>query len=104
MTSPALPADLAAALEAKLEGLSRRKTAARAALISKSYRGGGTSEAIRSEIDALAYALARMPATYAAVAACFKALRDIWSDFAPKTLLDVGAGPGTASFAAAETF
>jgi ribosomal protein RSM22 (predicted rRNA methylase) len=32
------------------------------------------------------------------------ALRDIRSDLAPKTLLDVGAGPGTATFAAAEVF
>lgn len=104
MTSPALPADLAAALEAKLEGLSRKETAARAALISKSYRDGGTSEKIRSEIDALAYVLVRMPATYAAMTASLEALRHIRPDFAPRTLLDVGAGPGTASFAAAEAF
>ena len=93
MTSPALPGNLSAALDAKLEGLSRSETAARAALISKTYRDGGTSAAIRSEADALAYVLARMPATYAAVAACLQALRDIRPDFAPKTLLDVGAGP-----------
>jgi ribosomal protein RSM22 (predicted rRNA methylase) len=104
MTSPALPADLAAALDNKLEGLSRRETAARAAILSKTYRDGGTSAAIRSEADALAYALARMPATYAAVAACLEALRDIRPDFAPKTLLDVGAGPGTATFAGTQAF
>jgi ribosomal protein RSM22 (predicted rRNA methylase) len=102
--TPALPADLAAALQAKLEGLSRHETATRAALISKSYRDGGTSEAIRSEIDALAYALVRMPATYAAVTASLEALAHIRPDFAPRTLLDLGAGPGTASFAAAEAF
>ena len=48
--------------------------AARAALISKTYREGGNSGAITSEIDALAYALARMPATYAAVSASLNAL------------------------------
>ena len=52
--------------------------------------------------DALAYALARMPATYAAVAAGLNALSEIKPDFAPATLLDVGAGPGTATWAAAE--
>jgi ribosomal protein RSM22 (predicted rRNA methylase) len=104
MTSPALPADLAAALDDKLEGLSRSETAARAALISRNYRDGGSSSLIKSETDALAYALARMPATYAAVAACLEALRDIRPDFAPKTLLDVGAGPGTASFAGTQAF
>ena len=56
-----------AALEAKLEGLPRDDIAARAALISKTYRDGGNSRAITSDTDALAYALVRMPATYAAV-------------------------------------
>src|SRR5215813_4009623 len=104
MISPLLPAHLKAALDAKLEGLSRQDTAARAAAISKTYRDGGGSGAITSESDALAYALARMPATYAAIAACLNALQEIRPDFAPRSLLDVGAGPGTASWAAAEAF
>ena len=45
-----------------------------------------------------------MPATYAAVTASLNALAEITPDFAPKSLLDVGAGPGTASWAAAEAF
>ena len=104
MTSPDLPAELRAALNTKLEGLSRNDAAARAAAISETYRGGGGSGAIRSETDALAYALARMPATYAAVVASLNALTEIKPDFAPTSLLDVGAGPGTASWAAAESF
>ncbi len=104
MTSPTLPAELKAALDAKLQGLSRNDIASRAALISKTYRDGGGSGAIRSEADALAYALARMPATYAAVVASLNALCEIVPDFAPQSLLDVGAGPGTASWAAAATF
>jgi ribosomal protein RSM22 (predicted rRNA methylase) len=99
-----LPAELKAALEAKLHGLSRSDAAERSARISQTYRSGGGSAAIRSEIDALAYALARMPATYAAVAASLNALCEIRPDVAPKTLLDIGAGPGTATWAAAETF
>jgi ribosomal protein RSM22 (predicted rRNA methylase) len=104
MTSPGLPAQLKAALDAKLHGLSRSDAAARSARISRTYRGGGGSDAIRTEADALAYALARMPATYAAVTACLNALCEIRPDFAPNSLLDVGAGPGTASWAAAEAF
>jgi ribosomal protein RSM22 (predicted rRNA methylase) len=104
MTAPDLPAELKAALEAKLHGLSRNDAAERAALISKTYRDGGNSGAIKSETDALAYALARMPATYAAVTASLNALREITPHFAPSSLLDVGAGPGTASWAAAEAF
>ncbi|HKO70978.1 MAG TPA: small ribosomal subunit Rsm22 family protein [Bradyrhizobium sp.] len=104
MTAPDLPIELKAALEARLEGLSRAETASRAALISSTYRNGGGSVAIRSERDALAYALARMPATYAAVIASLNALREITPQFAPTSLLDVGAGPGTATWAAAEAF
>jgi ribosomal protein RSM22 (predicted rRNA methylase) len=104
MTSPTLPVELKAALEAKLHGLSRSEAAARSARISETYRGGGGSAAIRGEADALAYALARMPATYAAVAASLNALCEVRPDFAPKTMLDIGAGPGTATWAAAETF
>jgi ribosomal protein RSM22 (predicted rRNA methylase) len=102
--SPDLPAELKAALEAKLHGLSRNEAAGRAARISQTYRGGGNSAAIRSEADALAYALARMPATYAAVTASLNALGEIRPDFRPENLLDVGAGPGTATWAAAEAW
>ena len=104
MSAPELPAGLRSALEAKLHGLARDEIATRAAQISKTYRDGGNSRVIASPADALAYALVRMPATYAAVSACLNALTEARPDFAPKTLLDVGAGPGTASWAAAETF
>lgn len=104
MTSPDLPAELKAALDGKLRGFSRNDAAERSASISKTYRDGGGSGAIRSETDALAYALARMPATYAAVTASLNALGEIRPEFAPTSLLDIGAGPGTASWAAAEAF
>ena len=104
MTSPDLPSELKAALDARLQGLSRNDAAGRAALISQTYRDGGGSSGITSEADALAYALVRMPATYAAVTAGLNALRGIVPDFAPASLLDVGAGPGTATWAAAEAF
>jgi ribosomal protein RSM22 (predicted rRNA methylase) len=104
MIPPDLPAALKATLEARLHGQSRQDAAQRAARISQTYRGGGTSGTITTEADALAYAVVRMPATYAAVAASLNALTEVRPDFAPTTLLDVGAGPGTASFAAAEAF
>jgi ribosomal protein RSM22 (predicted rRNA methylase) len=102
--APGLPAELKAAIEAKLHGRSRSDAAERSARISQTYRSGGGSATIRTEADALAYAVARMPATYAAVTASLNALCEIRPDFAPKHLLDIGAGPGTATWAAAETF
>src|SRR5450432_2082594 len=104
MTTPDLPAELKAALEARPQGLSRNDAGARATLISQTYRDGGGSGGIRSEADALAYALVRMPATYAAVTASLNALREIRPELAPASLLDVGAGPGTATWAATEAF
>jgi ribosomal protein RSM22 (predicted rRNA methylase) len=104
MIPPDLPAELKSALDAKLQGLSRNDAAQRSAAISRTYRDGGGSGAIRTEADALAYALARMPATYAAVTASLNALCEVRPDFAPKRLLDVGAGPGTATWAATEAF
>jgi len=104
MIPPDLPAALKATLETKLHGQSRQDAAQRAARISQAYRSGGTSSTITTEGDALSYAVVRMPATYAAVAASLNALTKLRPDFAPTTLLDLGAGPGTASFAAAEAF
>src|SRR6476659_10002285 len=104
MISPTLPAELKAALDGKLQGFSRADAAQRSQKISTTYRAGGGSGTIKSDADALAYALARMPATYAAVAASLNALTEIAPNLAPDTLLDVGAGPGTASWAAAEAF
>lgn len=104
MIAPNLPAELKAALARKAEGLSRNDAAQRADTISRTYRDGGGSGGIRTGTDALAYALARMPATYAAVAASLNALAEVNPDFAPRSLLDIGAGPGTATWAASEAF
>ena len=102
--TPDLPSELKAALARKAEGLSRNDAAQRADVISRTYRDGGGSGRIRTGTDALAYALARMPATYAAIAASLNALTEVNPDFAPTSLLDVGAGPGTATWAASEAF
>ena len=99
-----LPPALDAAIARLSEGLSRRDLALRARTISETYRGGGTSKPIADIADALAYALVRMPATYAAVSAALDALREAHPDFLPRSLLDVGAGPGTATWAATEAF
>ena len=99
-----LPSALKAALERILHGLSRKDIATRATAISENYRSGGNSAIIRDASDALAYALARMPATYAADTTCLQETADRRPHSAPTSLLDVGAGPGTATWAAAEVF
>lgn len=98
--NPALPPALAAAIAALLDGVPRKDLAARAEKMSAAYRAGGTSHSIITPLDAAAYAVARMPATYAAIAAAFEKLAQAMPDFAPASLLDIGAGTGAASWAA----
>ncbi|MGI8802059.1 MAG: small ribosomal subunit Rsm22 family protein, partial [Solirubrobacteraceae bacterium] len=47
-----------------------------------------------------AYAAYRAPATYAAVAAALTQVRLLRPEWRPRTLLDLGAGPGVAAWAA----
>lgn len=100
MIASQLPAALKAALDALAHGQSRQQVAGRAEKISNAYRSGGNSRTITHSDDALAYAMARMPATYAATAASLIELAAAKPDFSPASLIDVGAGPGTASWAA----
>jgi ribosomal protein RSM22 (predicted rRNA methylase) len=96
-----LPHHITHALDALLQGVSRTDLAQRAARLSRSYRAGeASSNAIVSFSDALAYAVARMPATFAAVSAALTYTAELLPDWQPESVLDLGAGPGTAAFAA----
>jgi ribosomal protein RSM22 (predicted rRNA methylase) len=98
-----LPADLKSALDTLIHGRSRRDMAPRAEAMSQHYRAGaGSAFAVRGGEDALAYALTRMPATFAAASAALAALHELCPDFAPRTIIDAGAGPGTATWAAVQ--
>jgi len=96
-----LPPTLAAALADLLEGVPRQALARAAQQISQDYRQGQTSQAIATPLQATAYALTRMPATFAACAAVFARIKEVMPHFAPSSLVDMGAGTGAASWAAA---
>jgi len=96
-----LPAWIGAVLDRNLENVSRAALREAALAASQGYRAGGGSAVIRSGLDALAYAVVRMPATYAAADAALSQAARAIPDFAPRSLLDLGAGPGTAAWAAA---
>jgi ribosomal protein RSM22 (predicted rRNA methylase) len=95
-----LPLALTTAVAALLEGVARKDLAAAAEKQSAGYRKGATSAGIIAPADAAAYAVARMPATFAANAAVFARIAQVMPDFAPASVLDVGAGTGAASWAA----
>lgn len=97
-----VPEELTEAISSKAShpGLSRA-----AKELSDTYRARDfTAPALKNAEQRLAYLLVRMPATYAA---CHRALEETArtiEGFAPDSLLDLGAGPGTASWAAATLF
>lgn len=99
-----LPGPLRTAVDAALEGAGRAALARAAESLSERYRAEVRDGRlhVHDELAALAYAAVRLPATYAAVRASLESVWHASPDFAPATALDVGAGPGTALWAAAE--
>lgn len=99
-----LPPALRAAVDRALTGRRAADLAAAAAALSERYRQERRDGRLHvaSDDDALAYLAVRLPATYAAVRASFAAIKQARPDFAPKIALDIGAGPGTALWAAAD--
>lgn len=57
---------------------------------------------IDDDLAAKAYLATRMPATFAAVRAALSMVDKVRPEFAPTSLLDIGAGPGTALWAVAD--
>jgi ribosomal protein RSM22 (predicted rRNA methylase) len=99
-----LPDDLRAAIAGVLAEAPPRQAARASGRLSDAYRARRPSRAaVASADDVSAYLLTRLPATYAAIARALAETGEI-ADFAPRSLLDAGAGPGTASWAAVAQF
>jgi ribosomal protein RSM22 (predicted rRNA methylase) len=99
-----LPLPLRRAVDEALQGFPPAELARAAEVLSKRYRAELRDGRPHLDGDsaALAYLATRLPATYAAVRSCLEAVGEIRPDFAPRGLLDVGAGPGTALWAATQ--
>ncbi len=103
MSDFALPEALQRGIDECIGGISGRDIAVRTAALSGHYRAHASSRiAILNEVDIAAYLVARLPATYAATLAAIEAVKVRMPDFAPRSMLDAGCGPGTASWAALE--
>ena len=105
MTHDDFTDDLLEAAEREIEG--RRRDLDRAYReLSDGYRGGGATpdgEALTRD-HVLAYLAARLPATYAVSEEVLGAVAAARPGWEPRTVLDLGAGPGTAAWAAAAAF
>lgn len=68
--------------------------------LSSNYRQKNTSESVfNSNEQAIAYLATRLPATFATVFSCMEKFSHLHPSFYPSSILDVGAGPATASLA-----
>jgi len=101
-----LPDTLRGGIEELLSRADLRRLGEEARRLSDAYRAGGpqATRAARSADDVAAYLATRAPATYAAATAVFDQIRIARPGCAPGSILDLGAGPGIATWAAVEAW
>jgi ribosomal protein RSM22 (predicted rRNA methylase) len=100
-----LSAGLLDAIQRETDKVDRRKLAQATAQLTEHYKTADfSSPAVASEAHRAAYLAVRMPATYAAIRRVFAEIKLRAPQQEIASLLDLGAGPGTALFAAAEHF
>ena len=100
-----LPAELLDALQQETEKVDRRKLVQAAAQLTERYKAADfSSPAIATEAQRAAYLAVRLPATYAALRRVFAEINLQAPQAEITSMLDLGAGPGTALFAASQQF
>jgi ribosomal protein RSM22 (predicted rRNA methylase) len=100
-----LPAELLDAIQQETEKVDRRKLVQATAQLTERYKAADfSSPAVATEAHRAAYLAVRLPATYAAISRVFAEINLRAPQVEITSLLDLGAGPGTALFAASEEF
>ena len=101
-----LPSNLASAISAEADRVDPKALGLAATELSEAYRARRPigRDYIVSDAHRLAYVTVRLPATYAAARAALAQLASAISTETINSLLDLGSGPGTASWAAIDTF
>ena len=99
-----LPLELRSRIERQLQAADRSLVTRAAEQIITNYKSGLFSKSLRSHESRVAYLATRLPATYAANHYVFAEIRRVFPEFGPVDMLDLGAGPGTALWAAREVW
>jgi|1185.fasta_scaffold02939_3 ribosomal protein RSM22 (predicted rRNA methylase) len=101
-----LPAALNRAIDAEAAQHDRKLLTRAVEDMSFRYRSRAkdTGAFVSTPLHRAAYVITRLPATFAAVAAVLSELKNRMPGFEPVDLLDLGAGPGTATWAASVVF
>jgi ribosomal protein RSM22 (predicted rRNA methylase) len=98
-----LPEALSQAVEAELRQHDPIAIRNAAEALSQSYRGKTAIARALSPVERAAYLAVRFPSTFAAASVVWNQVEQVLDLSGVETVLDVGAGPGTASLAAADT-
>jgi ribosomal protein RSM22 (predicted rRNA methylase) len=100
-----LSSELQDAIQRETDKVDHRKLAQAVAQLTEHYKAADFSTpAVATEAHRAAYLAVRMPATFAAISRVFAEVKLRAPQDEIASLLDLGAGPGTALFAAAEQF
>ena len=101
-----LPDALQAGIDEVVGAGDRRELERLAGELSDAYRAGGSpaARAARTKVDVAAYLATRAPATFAAAAEVFRQIEVARPDWSPSSILDLGAGPGIAAWAAVDAW
>jgi ribosomal protein RSM22 (predicted rRNA methylase) len=98
-----LPSSLQSAIDHFMESSGIRQLTEAREELTKRYRQPSGSQFMTTDVHRQAYVISRLPATYAALQATLSAIKER-ADLPIKSVLDLGAGPGTAMWAACENF
>lgn len=100
-----LPSTLQLAISELVESLGLHKLLEARQELTKRYQKKSDPNAkfMTTELHRQSYVISRLPATYAALRKAFQAIQERGT-FSIKSLLDLGAGPGTGMWAACEDF
>lgn len=100
-----LPDQLQRAIQQEVEKVDRPRLAQAASQLTERYKTGQfSSPVIQTEAHRAAYLAVRFPATYAANLHVLSEIRRLAPNANISSMLDLGAGPGTALHAAAQVF
>lgn len=100
MSSEALPAVLQHLISQRLEKVPAKALATACKQLSQRYRQQQPGQHLPDPLAIEAYLATRLPATFAVMQRVLTELQLRLPDFRPQHMLDLGAGPGTASLAA----
>ena len=98
-----LPEPLKNAIEQLLEAANFGELTKAREQLTQRYRQSTNIQFITDDAQRLSYLVSRLPATYAALMSALKQIKEVKS-LPIKSMLDLGAGPGTGAWAACESF